>query len=664
MGTDGVDGGGGADSADHGDNDGPDISDESREALESDDRDDGDSDDGGDPAGADGTDAGIDTPDDELTEDEAQASQERLEAEGREAQAHAEEQMAALDAPVGEEVVDTPVEEEIDLDAAKEALSEEIDILADETYTETDPDVFADEVAALMDENPHPELQEHIAQEAVRAISERSPQNASYPAAALLEAQSGPEQKGHIADAIVNEAERIFDAGDTDARRPDPFDGLAVGMADYGRGFQESPEAGSYVAEAFAERARTADEFGTRALDAAIAIDVVTAAETLPRDAERITTAMADVQFGQRHTEMSTELYEAIDAGRLHGEQARDLITGTLDHTIAMDDLSANLDRGLSGDRYRDALAGAMAKAHDTGPWDTAPLRQALAEQQIDAALGAYLDANPTTRMLLSAAWNDPGQAAIGAGKNFVNGIVGLAELGAGATLHLGGYVNDGFAAIADTAGFQSAAAHAANAEALHDTAAGIDWQPFELTNHAQQGGAIIGTGVEMGLGLAALARVGATSLARHADDFPTTAPVAAAGTRAIDSARPYEQAIRDLYNGVTLGRREFDVIVDGQIASRYADDVILVDGLETAVDAKFVRDWDTSIRNPQSPIGDRDWALPSQEEMLAQARNYSEQFPGGAIYHTNNVELARHYDTVFREAGIDNIQFVITPTR
>jgi len=47
---------------------------------------------------------------------------------------------------------------------------------------------------------------------------------------------------------------------------------------------------------------------------------------------------------------------------------------------------------------------------------------------------------------------------------------------------------------------------------------------------------------------------------------------------------------------------------------------------------------------------------------MVNQAARYSTSFPGGVIYHTNSTELAAYYSQVFRNAGITNFEFKITP--
>ncbi|EEE35495.1 hypothetical protein RKLH11_4173 [Rhodobacteraceae bacterium KLH11] len=145
---------------------------------------------------------------------------------------------------------------------------------------------------------------------------------------------------------------------------------------------------------------------------------------------------------------------------------------------------------------------------------------------------------------------------------------------------------------------------------------------------------------------------------------FRTTDAVGVTGTRAIDKAQSYETGVREIYGGASLSDRSFTVIFDGRRVNGIADDVTVINGRTTAVDAKFTDDWANSIRNPNSPNGTRSWAVAEQQKMVDQARIYSEAFDGGAIYHTNNPALAQHYTRVFNDAGISNFEFVVTPTR
>jgi filamentous hemagglutinin len=92
------------------------------------------------------------------------------------------------------------------------------------------------------------------------------------------------------------------------------------------------------------------------------------------------------------------------------------------------------------------------------------------------------------------------------------------------------------------------------------------------------------------------------------------------------------------------------------------ADAVATVFGKRTAIDAKYVNDWATSIRNPDSKIGAMDFAIEEQDRMVLQAKRYDEFFEGGSIYHTTGPELASYYYRAFRAAGVTKARFIITP--
>ncbi|KVM84608.1 filamentous hemagglutinin N-terminal domain-containing protein [Burkholderia stagnalis] len=147
-------------------------------------------------------------------------------------------------------------------------------------------------------------------------------------------------------------------------------------------------------------------------------------------------------------------------------------------------------------------------------------------------------------------------------------------------------------------------------------------------------------------------------------NNFPTTDSVSVTGSRSIDKAKSYENAVQGMYNNASFGDRQYTAIVDGRRVSGIADDVTTVNGKLTAVEAKFVDDWSTSMRNPNSPNGTTPWALAEQQTMVAQAQKYSAGFDGGVVYHTNSPQLAAYYSKVFGNAGITNFKFVITPTK
>ncbi len=145
---------------------------------------------------------------------------------------------------------------------------------------------------------------------------------------------------------------------------------------------------------------------------------------------------------------------------------------------------------------------------------------------------------------------------------------------------------------------------------------------------------------------------------------LPTTDAVSVSGSRSIDKAQSYENAVRGMYNNTPFAERQYAAVVNGQRVSGVADDVAILNGKLTAVEAKYADDWSTSLRNPSSPNGMTPWARAEQQNMFTQAQKYASGFDGGVVYHTNSPQLAAYYSQVFRNAGVKNFKFVITPTK
>jgi hypothetical protein len=133
-------------------------------------------------------------------------------------------------------------------------------------------------------------------------------------------------------------------------------------------------------------------------------------------------------------------------------------------------------------------------------------------------------------------------------------------------------------------------------------------------------------------------------------------------GTRPIDYAKTYEADVRSIYGDVPFQQRTYEAFVDGNWVNGVADNVVVLNGRNTAIEAKYVDDWVTSLRNPASLEGNRPWAVAEQQKMIDQALKYSRAFDQ-AIYHTNSPELANHYGPLFRQAGVTNFEFVLTPS-
>lgn len=146
---------------------------------------------------------------------------------------------------------------------------------------------------------------------------------------------------------------------------------------------------------------------------------------------------------------------------------------------------------------------------------------------------------------------------------------------------------------------------------------------------------------------------------------FASTAPVDISGRRAIDRSSPYEAGVRGLYGGdPKFISPEYRTMLDGKWVSGRPDYVTVVDGKNTAIDAKFTRTWSKSLRNPSSNIGEELFSAKAQRDMIKQARKYEVAYEGGVIYHTNSIELARFYTKIFEDLEIGNFNFVITPSR
>jgi hypothetical protein len=100
--------------------------------------------------------------------------------------------------------------------------------------------------------------------------------------------------------------------------------------------------------------------------------------------------------------------------------------------------------------------------------------------------------------------------------------------------------------------------------------------------------------------------------------------------------------------------------VIDGKVVNGVADSLMEVNGKVIAVEAKFVKDWALSIRNPASPIGKSLFAQAEQLRMLQQAKMYSSAFDE-VIYVSNSMELIGYYSRVFADNGLTNIRFICT---
>ena len=193
------------------------------------------------------------------------------------------------------------------------------------------------------------------------------------------------------------------------------------------------------------------------------------------------------------------------------------------------------------------------------------------------------------------------------------------------------------------------------------NTAAGGDGAAFrnrlqEETAEIAERGAETSTRVALEVGEDYLLGVGAGRATRMG-----RAARAGRTARAIDRGHDYERRIRSLYGDTAFRARQFRVFENGQWATRQADNVVLIDGIDVAVEAKYVDEWARSIRNPEASVSKYFWAADEQAKMVGQARTYSNNFDR-VIYHTNSQELIDYYTRVFADEGIQGIKFVLTP--
>ncbi|MFN7803178.1 MAG: polymorphic toxin-type HINT domain-containing protein, partial [Planctomycetaceae bacterium] len=137
--------------------------------------------------------------------------------------------------------------------------------------------------------------------------------------------------------------------------------------------------------------------------------------------------------------------------------------------------------------------------------------------------------------------------------------------------------------------------------------------------------------------------------------------PGGAPGSIGAKTWQEYETEVCRLYAQTSFKSREFTTFVDGRANNGVADNVATIGGRNIAVEAKFVQDrWAKSLRNPNSVIGTKPFAVAEQTRMLEQARKYSVAFDE-VIYHSNCPDFIAHYTEVFQHAGITNLRFILT---
>jgi hypothetical protein len=102
----------------------------------------------------------------------------------------------------------------------------------------------------------------------------------------------------------------------------------------------------------------------------------------------------------------------------------------------------------------------------------------------------------------LAIGFENPVDGLKGIGKGTVNGVSDLAEIAAKGAVYADAFGDTVTAGVADFVGLDGvAAAFDGMAGLKNEFAAAIDVPEFDLTNRAQQGGAVMGTIIDIGLG-------------------------------------------------------------------------------------------------------------------------------------------------------------------
>jgi len=129
-------------------------------------------------------------------------------------------------------------------------------------------------------------------------------------------------------------------------------------------------------------------------------------------------------------------------------------------------------------------------------------------------------------------------------------------------------------------------------------------------------------------------------------------------GHNACDRWQFFQNKVANLYAGMKSGPVRW---IDGEGNLHIADNVALINGRRTAIEAKLVQgSWDKSLRNPDSQPGQMFFGVEEQQKMLNQAKAYSAEFDE-VIYHSNSQRLIDHYDSVFKSNGINKVKWILT---
>lgn len=82
---------------------------------------------------------------------------------------------------------------------------------------------------------------------------------------------------------------------------------------------------------------------------------------------------------------------------------------------------------------------------------------------------------------------------------------------------------------------------------------------------------------------------------------YASTDAVTVSGKRTMDLGHSYEESVRNHYGDVPFTQSKYEVMVNAELVDGIADNVVSVNGRDIAIGAKFVDDWEKSLRNPDS---------------------------------------------------------------
>lgn len=90
---------------------------------------------------------------------------------------------------------------------------------------------------------------------------------------------------------------------------------------------------------------------------------------------------------------------------------------------------------------------------------------------------------------------------------------------------------------------------------------------------------------------------------------------------------------------------------------TRIADGIIVKNGVEIGLEAKYIKNWGKSIMSPTSPVGKKTFATAVREKAINQLSDYASSFKT-TLVHSNSQEFIAFYSSALKERGITNIVF------